>query len=43
MEKELSVARLKLNRHREVSGRPLKQKPGLLGPGTNVQNVVTKE
>lgn len=43
MEKELSIARLKLNRHREVSGRSLKQKPGLLGPGPNVQNVVTKE
>lgn len=33
VEKELSIARLKLNRHREVSGRSLKQKPGLLGLG----------
>lgn len=33
VEKELSVARPKLNRHREVSGRSLKQKPGLLGLG----------
>ena len=42
VEKELSIARLKLNRHREVSGRSQAEARSV-GPGSNVQNVVTKE